>query len=326
MIRRRHFALAAAALPLSAPHLPAKAQVADWPNRPIRLVSPFPPGGAADLTARIMAEELTSALRQSVVVENRTGVGGAVGSEFVARATPDGYTWLLASTGPFAITPELVRLNFDPARDLAPVAMVSIVPSVFVVNAAVPANNMAELIALARARPGQLSYASGGNGTAQHLFGEMLKQMAGLDIQHVPYRGGGPALTDTIAGRVQILCDTLPLSLPHIREGRVRAVGVTTAQRHPSLPDVPTVAESGVAGYEAVGWYGMAAPAGTPEALVARMNREVNMLLEKPSLRERMSAQGSDPLAMTPAAFQARIAEDRARWARVIRDGNIRPD
>ena len=321
MIRRRHLALAAAGLPLA-----AQAQVADWPNRPIRLVSPFPPGGAADLTARIMAEELTGALRQSVVVENRTGVGGAVGSEFVARATPDGYTWLLASTGPFAITPELVRLNFDPARDLAPVAMVSIVPSVFVVNAAVPANNMAELIALARARPGQLSYASGGNGTAQHLFGEMLKQMAGLDIQHVPYRGGGPALTDTIAGRVQILCDTLPLSLPHIREGRVRAVGVTTAQRHPSLPDVPTVAESGVPGYEAVGWYGMAAPAGTPEALVARMNREVNALLEKPSLKERMSAQGSDPLAMTPAAFQARIAEDRARWARVIRDGNIRPD
>ncbi|WP_431304166.1 Bug family tripartite tricarboxylate transporter substrate binding protein [Sediminicoccus sp. BL-A-41-H5] len=326
MIRRRHLALAAAGLPLAAPHLAAQAQVADWPNRPIRLVSPFPPGGAADLTARIMAEELTGVLRQSVVVENRTGVGGAVGSEFVARSTPDGYTWLLASTGPFAITPELVRLNFDPARDLAPVAMVSIVPSVFVVNAAVPANNMAELIALARARPGQLSYASGGNGTAQHLFGEMLKQMAGLDIQHVPYRGGGPALTDTIAGRVQILCDTLPLSLPHIREGRVRAVGVTTAQRHPALPDVPTVAESGVPGYEAVGWYGMAAPAGTPEALITRMNREVNALLDKPMLKERMAAQGSDPLAMTPAAFQARIAEDRARWARVIRDGNIRPD
>lgn len=321
MIRRRHLALAAAALPIA-----AQAQVADWPNRPIRLVSPFPPGGAADLTARIMADELTGVLRQSVVVENRTGVGGAVGSEFVARAAPDGYTWLLASTGPFAITPELVRLNFDPARDLAPVAMVSIVPSIFVVNAAVPANNMAELIALARARPGQLSYASGGNGTAQHLFGEMLKQMAGLDIQHIPYRGGGPALTDTIAGRVQILCDTLPIALPHIREGRVRAVGVTTAQRHSSLPDVPTVAESGVPGYEAVGWYGMAAPAGTPEALIARMNREVNTLLEKPALRERMAAQGSDPLAMTPAAFQARIAEDRARWARVIRDGNIRPD
>jgi tripartite-type tricarboxylate transporter receptor subunit TctC len=326
MIRRRQLALVAAGMPLAAPFIGARAQVADWPNRPIRLVSPFPPGGAADLTARLMAEELTGVLRQSVVVENRTGVGGAVGSEFVARATPDGYTWLLASTGPFAITPELVRLNFDPARDLAPVAMVSIVPSIFVVNPAVPANNMAELIALARARPGQLSYASGGNGTAQHLFGEMLKQMAGLDILHVPYRGGGPALTDTIAGRVQILCDTLPLALPHIREGRVRAVGVTTAQRHPALPEVPTVAESGVPGYEAVGWYGMAAPTGTPEPLVTRMNREVNALLEKPSLKERMSVQGSDPLPMTPAAFQARIAEDRARWARVIRDGNIRAD
>jgi len=321
MIRRRHFTLAAAALPLA-----AQAQSGDWPNRQIRLVSPFPPGGAADLTARIMAEELQGALGQPVLVENRSGVGGAVGSEFVARSTPDGYTWLLASTGPFAITPELVRLNFDPARDLVPVAMVAIVPSIFVVNSAVPANNMAELIALARAQPGQLSYASGGNGTAQHLFGEMLKQMAGLDIQHIPYRGGGPALTDTIAGRVQILCDTLPIALPHIREGRVRAVGVTTAQRNPALPDVPTVAESGVPGYEAVGWYGMAAAAGTPEALVARMNREVNAILAKPAMRARMAAQGSEPLTMTPAAFGARIAEDRARWAQVIRAGNIRPD
>jgi len=319
MIRRRHFALTA--LPFA-----ASAQTADWPNRPIRLVSPFPPGGAADLTARIMAEELTGALRQPVVVENRTGVGGAVGSEFVARSMADGYTWLLASTGPFAITPELVRLNFDPARDLAAVAMVSIVPSIFVVNPQVPANNMAELIALARARPGQLSYASGGNGTAQHLFGEMLKQMAGIDIQHIPYRGGGPALTDTIAGRVQILCDTLPLALAHIREGRVRAVGVTSAARNAAVPQVPTVAESGVPGYEALGWYGMAAPSGMPEALIMRMNREVNALLEKPALRERMIASGSDPLAMTPAAFTARIAEDRSRWARVIRDGNIRPD
>lgn len=323
MIARRHLTFAAAALPVAAQ---AQAPAGDWPNRQIRLVSPFPPGGAADLTARIMAEELQAALRQPVLVENRTGVGGAVGSEFVARSTPDGYTWLLASTGPLAITPELLRLNFDPARDLLPVAMVAIVPSVFVVHPAVPANDMAELMALARAQPGQLSYASGGNGTAQHLFGEMLKQMAGLDIQHIPYRGGGPALTDTIAGRVQILCDTLPLALPHVREGRVRAVGVTTAQRHPSLPEVPAVAESGVPGYEAVGWYGMAAPLGTPGALVARMNREVNAILENPALRARMAAQGSDALTMSPAAFGARIAEDRARWARVIRAGNIRPD
>lgn len=306
---------------------PALAQgTGDWPNRQIRLISPFPPGGAADLTARIMAEELTGALHQTVFVENRTGVGGAVGTEAAARSAPDGYTFVLASTGPFAINPGLFRLNIDPSRNLAPVAMVAIVPSIFVVNPAVPARNMAELIALARARPGALSYASGGNGTAQHLFGELLKQMAGVDIQHVPYRGGGPAMTDTIAGRVQILCDTLPLALPHIREGRVRAVAVTTAERHPSVPDVPTVAESGVPGYEAVGWYGIAAPAGVPTPIIERMNREVNALLARPALAGRLSGQGADPMQMTPAEFGARIERDRARWTGLIRDAGIRPD
>ena len=323
MVKRRHMVFGATTIALAAPAL---AQTGELPTRIVRLVSPFPPGGAADLTARIMAEELTTALRQTVAVENRTGVGGAIGSEHVARSTPDGYTILLASSGPFTITPELVRLNFDPARDLMPVAMVASVPSIFVVNPAVPANTMAALIALARAQPGQLSYASGGNGTAQHLFGEMLKQMAGLDILHVPYRGGGPALTDTIAGRVQILCDTLPLALPHVREGRVRALAVTTAQRHPALPDVPTVAESGVPGYEAVGFYGIAAPAGTPDAIVARLNREVNAILARPALRDRMAGIGADPVPMNPAEFDALIARDRARFAQVIRTGNIRVD
>lgn len=323
MIQRRHFLLATGSVALAAP---AIGQTGEWPSRQVRLVSPFPPGGAADLTARIMAEELTTALRQTVFVENRTGVGGAIGSEHVARSTADGYTILLASSGPFTITPELVRLNFDPARDLVPVAMVATVPSIFVVNPGVAANSMTELLALARARPGQLSYASGGNGTAQHLFGEMLKQMAGIDIQHVPYRGGGPAMTDTIAGRVQILCDTLPLALPHIREGRVRAVAVTTARRHPAVPDVPTVAESGVPGYEAVGWYGIAAPTGTPPAIVERLNREVNAILARPAFRERMAGQGADPAPMTPAEFTALIARDRALYAQVIRTANIRPD
>ena len=323
MIRRRQALLATAT---AAVPIPALAQAGEWPSRQVRLVSPFPPGGAADLTARIMAEELTTSLRQTVFVENRTGVGGAIGSEHVARSTPDGYTILLASSGPFTITPELVRLNFDPARDLLPIGMVATVPSIFVINPAVPATNMVELIALARARPGQLSYASGGNGTAQHLFGEMLKQMAGIDIQHVPYRGGGPAMTDTIAGRVQILCDTLPLSLPHIREGRVRAVAVTTARRHAAVPDVPTVAESGVPGYEAVGWYGIAAPAGTPPAIVERLNREINAILERPAFRERLAGQGADAEPMTPATFGALIARDRAIYAQVIRTANIRPD
>lgn len=321
-MRTRRGVLGAAAALLTAPAL---AQTGEWPNRQVRLISPFPPGGAADLTARIMAEELSGALRQTVFVENRTGVGGAVGTEAAARSAPDGYTFVLASTGPFAINPGLFRLNIDPGRDLVPVAMVAIVPSIFVVHPEVPARSMAELVALARARPGALSYASGGNGTAQHLFGELLKQMARIDIQHVPYRGGGPAMTDTIAGRVQILCDTLPLALPHIREGRVRAVAVTTAERHPTLPEVPAVAES-VPGYEAVGWYGIAAPAGVPAPIVERVNREVNALIARPALKERLSAQGADPLPMTPAEFGARIARDRERWTTLIREAGIRPD
>ncbi len=322
---RRRLALSAAALPL-APLATARAQTGDWPNRVVRIISPFPPGGAADLISRIMAEELRGPLNQAVVVENRAGVGGTVGAEFVARSAPDGYTWLLASTGPLAITPELVRLNFDPSRDLAPVAMVAGTPAVFAVHPSVPANNMAELIALARARPGQLSYASGGNGTTTHLFVEYMKQLANLDIQHVPYRGSGPSITDTIAGRVQFLCDTLPVTLAHIREGRLRAVGVTTAQRQPALPDVPTVAESGVPGYAAIGWYGMAAAAGTPPALIARMNAAVNARLADPALAARMEGLGAIPMPMTPEAFGAFALEDRQRWAGVIRTGNIRVD
>lgn len=325
-MRRRDMLLPMAAAMLGAPAVLAQTPGGDWPNKPVRIVSPFPPGGAADLVARMIAEELTASLRQTVFVENRVGAGGSIGTEFAARSTPDGYTFLLASTGPFAINPGLFRLNIDPSRDLTPVAMVAVVPSIFVVNSAVPARTMTELLALVRARPGALSYASGGNGTAQHLFGELLKQMAKIDIQHIPYRGGGPALTDTIAGRVQILCDTLPLALPHIREGRVRAVAVTTAQRHPALPDVPTVAESGVPGYEAVGWYGIAAPTQTPAAAITRVNAEINALLARPAFREKLSAQGADPTPMTPAAFGALIERDRARWTGVIREANIRPD
>jgi tripartite-type tricarboxylate transporter receptor subunit TctC len=299
---------------------------ADWPSRPVRIVSPFPPGGAADLIARAIAEELTAPLRQPVVVENRTGAGGSVGTEFAARSAPDGYTLVMASTGPFAINPALFRLSFDPSRDFTPVGMIATVPSVFVVHPAVPARTLQELLALARAQPGRLAYASGGNGTAQHLFGELLKQMAQVDIQHVPYRGGGPAMTDTIAGRVQILCDTVPLALPHIRDGRVRALAVTTAQRHPALPDVPSVAEAGVAGYEALGWYGIAAPAGTPAPIVERLNREINAALGRPAFRDKLAGQGADPAPGSPADFAAVIERDRARWTKVIRDGGIRAD
>ncbi len=209
-------------------------------------------------------------------------------------------------------------------RDTAPVALVATVPSVLVIHPAVPAADLSQLLALARSRPGQLSYGSGGAGSAQHLFMEMLKQMAGVDIQHFPYRGTGPAMVDTVGGRLQMMFDTIPTALPHIRDGRVRGIAVTTAQRHSALPDTPPVAASGVPGFEAVGWYGIAVPAGTSLAIVARLNSELAALLTRPEVRAKLMAQGVDPQSATPAEFAALIERDGARWARVVREGGIR--
>jgi tripartite-type tricarboxylate transporter receptor subunit TctC len=297
----------------------------EWPQRSIRMISPFPPGGAADLLARALAEELTPALRQSVVVENRTGAGGAVGTEAAVRSPPDGYTMVMGSTGPMAINPALIRLSYDPERDLVPVVPVAAVASVLAVHPAVPARTLPELLALARAEPGRLNYGSSGIGSAQHLFMELLKQQANVDITHIPYRGTGPAMLDTVGGRLTMMFDTTPTALPHIRDGRVRAIAVTSAQRDPALPEVPAIGET-LPGYEALGWYGILAPFGTPAAAVERVNREVNALLARSDFRTKLSVQGVEPLPGTPADFAALIARDRARWSEVIRRGNIRPD
>ena len=305
--------------------IPAIARAQDaWPARSIRLISPFPPGGAADVLARNIAEELTPVPRQSIVVENRTGAGGSVGTEAAVRSAPDGYTIVMGSTGPLCINPALLRLPYDPARDLAPVAMIAMVASVLVVNNAVPAQTLPELLALARARPGTLNAGSSGTGSAQHLFLEMFKQMAQIDIAHVPYRGTGPAMVDTINGTLAMMFDTTPTALPHIQGGRVRALAVTTARRDPALPEVPTIAESGVAGYEGVGFYGLMAPTGTPAPIIERLNRDVNAALGREAFRDRLKAQGTEPAPMTIEQFRQFIATDRERWTRVIRDGNIR--
>lgn len=307
--------------------LPAIARAQEtWPARSIRLISPFPPGGAADVLARNIAEELTPVLRQSIVVENRTGAGGSVGTEAVVRSAPDGYTILMGSTGPLAINPALLRLNYDPARDLMPVAMLSTVASVLVVHPAVPARTLQDVLAMARARPGEINFGSSGTGSAQHLFMELLKQMARVEMAHIPYRGTGPAMIDLIGGRLTMMFDTTPTALPHIQGGRVRAIAVTTPRRDPALPDVPTIAEAGVPGYEGIGWYGLVAPAGTPGAIVERLNRDVNAALARDAFRTRLQTQGTEPAPMTSAAFGAFIAADRERWTRVIRDGNIRVD
>ena len=303
----------------------ALAQEAEWPVRSIRLISPFPPGGAADLLARLLAEALSATLRQSVVVENRTGAGGGVGTEATIRSAADGYTLVMGSTGPMAINQFLSRLSYDPERDLTPIVPVAVVQSVLVVHPAVAARTLPELLAMARAEPGRLNYGSSGIGSAQHLFMELLKQQAGVDINHIPYRGTGPAMIDTVGGRLTMMFDTTPTALPHIRDGRVRALAVTAARRDPALPDVPTIAET-VPGYEAIGWYGVLGPAGLSPAVIARLHHAVDGLLADPGFAARLTAQGVEPMRGTPAEFAAMIAADRARWGEVIRRGNIRAD
>ncbi len=304
---------------------PARAQ-GDWPARNIRMISPFPPGGAADLLARVLAEELSPVLRQTVVVENRTGAGGSVGTEAVVRSAPDGYTLVMGSAGPIAINPSLFRLSYDPARDLVPVAPVAAVASVLVVHPSVNARTLQELLALARAEPGKLNYGSAGIGSAQHLFMELVKQQANVDITHVPYRGTGPAMVDTVGGRLTMMFDTTPTALPHIRDGRVRPIAVSSARRDPALPDVPTIAEAGLPDYEALGWYGVFGPTGMPGPVVERINREVAALLARPDFRAKLTAQGVEAMGGTAAQFAEMAANDRERWAEVIRRGNIRVD
>lgn len=321
-IARRTLLTAAALLPS-----PAIAQDAAWmPGRQVRIICPFPPGGAADLLSRALAEELSGPLGQAVIVENRAGAGGSIGTEAAIRSAPDGHTLVMGSTGPNAMNPTLYTLSFDPGRDLAPISMVATVASILVVHPAVPAATLPELLALVRAQPGRLSYASAGNGSSIHLFMELMKTLAGVDIQHIPYRGGGPAMVDVIGGRVAMMFDTIPTAMPHVREGRVRVLAVSTATRHPTLPDVPTVAESGVPGFEAIGWYGLLVPLGTPEAAVARYNREVATALERPAFRARLQSVGADPAPSTPAEFAAFVERDRARWTRLVRDVGIRAD
>jgi tripartite-type tricarboxylate transporter receptor subunit TctC len=318
--------LVAGALALLAFCCGAAAQGEAYPSRVVRIVAPFPPAGAADLLSRILAEEIGPTLGQNVIVENRAGAGGRVGTEAVVRSPPDGYTLLMASQATNAINPALYNLNFDPAKDLVSVAPVASVASVLVVNPSVKANTLQELLALARAEPGKLTFGSAGIGGATHLAMELLENLAKVDLTHVPYRGTAPAMTDVLGGRINMMFDTLPTALPHIQSGGVRALAVSTPQRHPVLPDVPTAAEAGVTGYDAVGWYGIFAPAGTPEPIVASLSSVIKTALAKPEFRARLTAQGVDPLPGDPAEFQAFVARDRARWTDLIRAANIKAE
>jgi tripartite-type tricarboxylate transporter receptor subunit TctC len=302
---------------------PARAQ--DYPTKPIHLVVPFAAGGATDVLARLVGERLTASLGQQVVVDNRPGAGGNIGSDLVARAEPDGYTILMGAVGTHAINPSLYpKMPYDPVKDFAPVTLVASVPNVLVVNPEVPAKSVQELIDLAKAKPGELNFASSGNGTSIHLSGELFKAMTGTDIVHVPYKGSGPAVTDLLGGQVQMMFDNMPSSLPHVKAGKLRALGVTSAKRSPALPEVPTIAEAGVPSYDATSWFGILAPAGTSEPVVTRLQGAIVQALGEPEMRQRMADLGAEPVGDTPAEFGQFIAAEIAKWAKVVNDAGVK--
>ena len=298
-----------------------------YPAKPIRLVVPFPPGGATDILARAAAQKLTDAWGQPVVVDNRPGAGGNIGSELVAKAAPDGYTLEMGTVGTHAINASLyAKMPYDHVKDFAPVILVASVPNVLEVNPGVPAKSVAELISYAKANPGKLNFASSGSGTSIHLSGELFKVMAGVDMTHVPYKGSSPALQDLLGGQVQVMFDNVPPSLPQIRAGKLRALAVTSATRSPALRDVPTIAESGLPGYEASSWFGVLAPAGTPPAIIAKLNAEIGAWLATPEAKEKMLALGANAAGGSPEDFAKHIAVETAKWQKVVRASGAKVD
>ena len=312
--------LAAPALALG-----ARAQAAWVPDRPIRIVAPFAAGGAADVMARFMADELQPLLNQQVLVENRTGAGGAIGTEFVARARPDGHTLVCSGQATHGIVPVLTRLNFDPATDTTPIANFAGVPAVLIINNELPIRSVAEFIAYVRARPGTLAYGSAGIGASTHMAMALLAQKAGLEMTHVPYRGTALAMPDLIAGRLGAIADNIPGALPFIRDGRVRALGVSTPVPLGVLPDVPSIAAT-VPGYDVLNWYGLHGPAGLPGPIVTTLHMAIQTILARPAFRARLAAQGTEALPMSTAEFAAYVARDRAQWAELQRATGLRAD
>jgi tripartite-type tricarboxylate transporter receptor subunit TctC len=317
--------LAAAAAALLAAAKPAAAQAA-YPSRPVRLLVGFPPGGSTDIFARTIGEPLAAALGQPVVVENRGGAGGNIASDLVAKAAPDGHTLLMAISAHVTNRALYPNLTYDPVRDFTPISLVCRVPFAVLVHPSFPARSVADLLRLARERPGEIAYATAGTGSTQHLAGELLNRMAGVQLNHVGYRGGASALTDLVAGTVPVALLTTTQVLPQLREGRVRALAVTSPGRSPMFPDLPTLAESGVPGYEADVWYGVLAPAGVPAPIVGRLHAEIARILALPATRDRFAAQDAVILNGSPQDLAALMAAEDAKWARIIRDTGIRPD
>lgn len=296
-----------------------------WPSKPIRLIVPYPAGGTTDLLGRGIAQKMSEAFGQQVVVENRTGAGGNIGSDLVAKSKADGYTLVLGTIASHAINPNLYRdLPYDAEKDFAPIALVATLPNLLVVNPAVPAKTVKELIALAKAKPGELAFASAGSGTTQHLSGVIFNKMAGVDMLHVPYKGNAPAVTDLVGGQVQLMFDNIPISLQQVRAGKLRALAVTGPKRSPVLPDVPTIAEAALPGFSVTSWFALFAPAGTPENIIAILNRETNKALADPVLHRQLTDQGIEPGSGTPAQLASLLRAEIPRWKKIVAESGAR--
>jgi tripartite-type tricarboxylate transporter receptor subunit TctC len=307
--------------------VPLSVAAADYPARAIRMVVPFPAGGTTDILGRIAGQKITEALSQQVIIDNRGGAGGNIGTEMVAKAPPDGYTLLTDPGSTLTINPHAYsKLGFDPVKDFAPITILAEVPNILEVHPALPVKNVKELIALAKSKPGQINYASTGAGQSTHLSMELFKSMAHIDINHIPYKGSAPALVDLIGGQVTVMFDNMPTSLPHVKAGKLRALAVSTARRSFALPELPTVAESGLPGFEVSVWFAVLAPAATPRDIVQKLNAVLVKALQSPDVKQRLAEQGAEPVGNTPEQFAATIQRDLAKWAKVVKDANVKLD
>jgi tripartite-type tricarboxylate transporter receptor subunit TctC len=321
--------LIAVAIAFAASVTAAHAQVASkpagaYPTRPIRLIVPFAPGGSNDIMARLAGQKLSESLGAQVVVDNRAGGSGIIGTDIAAKAAPDGYTLLMMSLT-FAVNPSLYsKLPYDTEKDLAPVTLVASAPLMLVVHPSIPAKSVQEFIAYAKANPGKLNFGSGGPGTTPHLAGEMLKMMAGVKMTHVPYKGGGPALNDLVGGQIQLMLENIPSTLPHAKSGRLRALAVSGLKRSPLVPDLPTLDEAGLKGYEIVGWNGFFVPAGAPRAIVMLLYRETAKALAQPDMKERLATMGAEPVGNSPEEFRVFVKAEIAKWAKVVKAAGLK--
>lgn len=298
-----------------------------YPSKPIRMIVPSAPGSGPDIMARAIGQKLTESLGQPIVIDDKPGAGGIIGSEAAAKSPPDGYTLIMSNAGAHAVNVSLyAKLPYDPVKDFAPVTLVAMAPNILIVHPALPASSVKELIALAKAKPGELTFGSGGNGSTAHLSGEMFRAMAGINIVHVPFKGSPAAVIGVISGQIAIAFPNIPPALPHVRSGKLKALAVTTAKRSAAVPDLPTVAESGLPGYEATAWFGVFAPAATPPQIVARLNAAIVKIVHLRDVRDRLAAEGAEAVGNTPEQFAQIVKNDIAKWAKVVKASGARPE